>query len=164
MMTRHTIIFSLILLLTTSFGVQQKDELYLNYVATIKNQSTFQYHLVLKVKNLNIGLTREYCTEDKMQTRLTLHKAWHNLFKKLSTGSSLKRSKNIETWDHTLIGLGSPWDEAIKIRIQEADIILLLISPDFNNSDYIWNIELKKAIERHDEQECNLSEIAAMKI
>jgi len=60
--TQYTIIFSLTFLLTTSFGGYQKDELYLNYVAAIKNESTFQYYLVIKVKNLNTGLTREYCT------------------------------------------------------------------------------------------------------
>jgi hypothetical protein len=62
-MTRQRIILALIFLLTTSFGGQQKDDLYLNYVAAIKNESTIQYHLVVKVKNLNTGLTREYCTE-----------------------------------------------------------------------------------------------------
>lgn len=62
-MTRQIILLSLTFLLSTSFGGQQKDELYLNYTAAIKNESTFQYYLVVKVKNLNTGLTREYCTE-----------------------------------------------------------------------------------------------------
>ena len=62
-MTRKTIILALTFLLTTSFGGQQTDELYLNYVAAIKNESTFQYFLVVKVKNLNNGQTREYCTK-----------------------------------------------------------------------------------------------------
>ena len=60
-----------------------------------------------------------------------------------------------------MIKIGSEWDEEIKIRIQEADIILLLVSPDFNNSDYIWNIELEKAIDRHNKKECTVIPIFA---
>jgi hypothetical protein len=62
-MIRQTIILVLTILLTTSVAAQQKDDLYLNYLAAIKNESTFQYYLVVKVKNLNTGLTKEYCTK-----------------------------------------------------------------------------------------------------
>ena len=34
--------------------------------------------------------------------------------------------------------------------MQQADIILLLISADFNNSEYIWKQELAAAMERHE--------------
>lgn len=61
-MTRQTLILVFAFLLTASFDSQQKDELYLNYVAAINSESSFQYFLVVKVKNLNNGLTREYCT------------------------------------------------------------------------------------------------------
>lgn len=62
-MTRQTILLALTFLLTTAFGGSHTDELYLNYVAAIKNKSTFQYFLVVKAKNLNNGLTREYCSK-----------------------------------------------------------------------------------------------------
>ncbi|MHB0756968.1 hypothetical protein [Polaribacter sp. M15] len=39
------------------------EELYPNYVKAIKNESTFQNFLVVKVKNLNNGEIREYCTK-----------------------------------------------------------------------------------------------------
>ena len=42
------------------------------------------------------------------------------------------------------------WDEQIRRELEAADIILLLISVDFNNSQYIWNKELKTAMERHE--------------
>lgn len=74
-MTRQTIILALTFLLTTSFGGQQKDDLYLNYVAAIKNESTIQYHLVVKVKNINTGLTREYCTQGNF-LKGALHKEY----------------------------------------------------------------------------------------
>jgi hypothetical protein len=62
-MTRHLIILFLVFFLTTSFSNDQKDQLYKNYVEAIKNESTFKYYLVVKVKILNTGQTREYCTE-----------------------------------------------------------------------------------------------------
>jgi internalin A len=34
--------------------------------------------------------------------------------------------------------------------MERADLILLLISPDFMDSDYCWDIELKRALERHE--------------
>jgi hypothetical protein len=40
-------------------------------------------------------------------------------------------------------------DSIIKTQLELADIILLLISQDFIQSDYIWNTELPKALERH---------------
>lgn len=61
-MIQQTVLLALTFLLATSFGGRQ-NEIYLNYVAAIKNESTFQYYLVVKVKNLNTGLTRAYCTK-----------------------------------------------------------------------------------------------------
>ncbi|WDO12822.1 hypothetical protein MH928_16045 [Flavobacterium sp. WW92] len=52
-----------ILIFSISCKVKQNDELYLNYIAAINNGSTFQYHLVIKLKNLNTGEIREVCTE-----------------------------------------------------------------------------------------------------
>lgn len=63
-MIRPSIIFTtLIFLFTTSFVEQEKDELYQNYVSAIRNFSTFQYFLVVKVKDRKQGTTREYCTK-----------------------------------------------------------------------------------------------------
>ena len=51
------------------------------------------------------------------------------------------------------IKAGEVWDEQIRRELEAADIILLLISVDFNNSQYIWNKELKTAMERHERGE-----------
>lgn len=67
--------------------------------------------------------------------------------------SSLKRSEKIETWNDVKIEPGSNWDEKIKKELDVADIILLLISANFIASDYIWNTEIKKAIERDEKKE-----------
>lgn len=65
----------------------------------------------------------------------------------------LKKSNKIEVWQDRAIMAGDVWDEKISTAILEADIILLLISVDFNNSEYIWDKELKIALERHKKNE-----------
>ncbi|MEH1888263.1 MAG: toll/interleukin-1 receptor domain-containing protein [Nostoc sp.] len=44
---------------------------------------------------------------------------------------------------------GEEWDYQINDNLNTADIILLLISSDFLFSKYCWDVEVKKAIERH---------------
>jgi internalin A len=60
-----------------------------------------------------------------------------------------ERQKLIEVWDDSKIQAGEEWDVAIKRELNVADIIILLVSSDFLATDYIWNIEMKMAIERH---------------
>lgn len=65
----------------------------------------------------------------------------------------LIRNGLIETWSDSTIMPGSDWDSEIKSQLTEADIIILLVSSDFIASDYIHNVELKKAIVRHNNGE-----------
>jgi hypothetical protein len=52
----------LLLSIKYSFG-QLEEEKYLNYLTAINNHIVgFQYYTVIKVKNLNTGEVREYCT------------------------------------------------------------------------------------------------------
>lgn len=62
----------------------------------------------------------------------------------------LKRSGKIEVWNDRQLVAGEEWDSGIKNEMMLADIILLLISADFNNSEYIWKEELAHAMERHE--------------
>jgi len=41
------------------------------------------------------------------------------------------------------------WDEQISVRLERAQVILLLISADFLASKYCYDIEAKRALERH---------------
>lgn len=63
--------------------------------------------------------------------------------------SMLKHQGVIETWHDRRIGAGENIDEAIDERINGDEIILLLVSPDFIASHYCYNIEMKRAMERH---------------
>ncbi|HMK04798.1 MAG TPA: toll/interleukin-1 receptor domain-containing protein [Ferruginibacter sp.] len=68
----------------------------------------------------------------------------------------LKKSDKIEVWEDRAIIPGDVWDEKIGNALTTADIILLLISVDFNNSQYIWDKELKIALERHESDEARV--------
>ncbi len=70
--------------------------------------------------------------------------------------SALKLAEKIETWNDRKILPGEEWDDNIKRELKEADIILLLVSSDFNSSKYIWEIEVKHAIERHKKGEAKV--------
>ncbi|MDH5835268.1 toll/interleukin-1 receptor domain-containing protein [Luteimonas kalidii] len=64
--------------------------------------------------------------------------------------SMLKRQGVIETWHDRRIGAGQHIDAIIDQHINRDEIILLLVSPDFVDSDYCYNIEMKRALERHE--------------
>lgn len=63
----------------------------------------------------------------------------------------LKRSSKVEVWSDRQIVAGQEWDESIMSELHDANIILLLISVDFNASDFIWDKELAVAMARHEE-------------
>ena len=63
----------------------------------------------------------------------------------------LKRLDKIEVWNDRKLIPGQEWDDEIKNEMANAHIILLLISADFNNSEYIWQKELDHAMKRHQE-------------
>lgn len=66
--------------------------------------------------------------------------------------SVLRRKGKIADWNDHEILPGEEWDGVIKTQLVEADIILLLISADFLATDYIWDVEIKTAMERHDQK------------
>lgn len=61
----------------------------------------------------------------------------------------LKRLYHFSTWFDRLILPGEKWEWAIEENLNGADIVLLLISPDFMASNYCYNIEMQRALERH---------------
>jgi hypothetical protein len=62
----------------------------------------------------------------------------------------------IKIWDDSHLLPGDPWDDEIKANLRNADIVLLLVSSDFNASRYIREIEMKEAIERGKRRECHV--------
>ena len=62
---------------------------------------------------------------------------------------SLELSGLISTWHDGCIAPGEEWEPQIKENLENAQIILLLISVDFINSRYCHDVELTRAIARH---------------
>src|SRR6266567_2204632 len=67
--------------------------------------------------------------------------------------SVLKRHGLIETWNDREISAGQNWNDEINKQLKAANIVLLLISPDFMDSDYCFGVELKQAMQRHRRKE-----------
>ena len=61
----------------------------------------------------------------------------------------LKHSGAIETWHDRMIPAGGEFDGAIKKEMEQADVILLLVSSDFLASRYCFDVEVQTAMERH---------------
>jgi hypothetical protein len=61
----------------------------------------------------------------------------------------LERRGLIDWWHDRQIEPGWEWEEAIDKHLRTADIILLLISPDFMASDFVYEQEMQRAIDKH---------------
>lgn len=68
----------------------------------------------------------------------------------------LKRQGLIEAWHDRRIGAGNEFDRTISAHLESADIILLLVSPHFLASDYCYDREMKRAMERHETGEARV--------
>lgn len=63
--------------------------------------------------------------------------------------TTLKREKLIATWHDRKIVPGQEWEKAIGGALQESDIYVFLISPDFVASEYCIENEVSIALEKH---------------
>jgi len=62
----------------------------------------------------------------------------------------LERQQVISAWHDRDISAGTEWASQINEHLETAKVILLLISSDFLASDYCYDIELARAMERHE--------------
>src|SRR6266702_1944027 len=81
-----------------------------------------------------------YAREDKA-LRETLEKHLGNL----------KRQELITGWSDRNIDAGNEWAKEIDSNLNTANIILLLISPDFIHSEYCYSYEMEHALKRHED-------------
>lgn len=63
--------------------------------------------------------------------------------------ANLTRQNKIKPWQDRAIEAGTEWDTEIKARLESADVILLLITPRFIASEYCFDKEMQRAMERH---------------
>jgi len=70
--------------------------------------------------------------------------------------SMLRRQGLIEPWHDRRIAPGDLLGDAIDANLLEADIVLLLVSPDFLASEYCYSREMLLAMERHQRGEAKV--------
>jgi hypothetical protein len=71
---------------------------------------------------------------------------------RLETHLSLLRDQGIISgWHDRCIEPGAEWEKAIHRNLEDAGIILLLVSADFLATPYIRDIEITRAMERHEQ-------------
>lgn len=88
--------------------------------------------------NPNLRVFYSYSHKDeKLRDRLETHL------------SILKREGVISQWHDRRISAGLDWKNNIDDQLNSAQIILLLVSADFLASDYCYDVEMKRAMERH---------------
>jgi CheY-like chemotaxis protein len=68
----------------------------------------------------------------------------------------MERRGVIRPWHDRCLTPGEQWDGKIHESLQSADLVLLLISSDFIDSDYIWSQELAVAMKRHERGEASV--------
>jgi predicted phosphodiesterase len=70
--------------------------------------------------------------------------------------SLLQRQSVIQTWHDRNINAGDDWKQQIDDNLNTATVILLLISADFLALDYCYEIEMQRALERHNAGEARV--------
>ncbi len=69
----------------------------------------------------------------------------------------LKADGLADSWTDRLIPVSAEWDDEIRREIEEADIIVLLVSTAFLASGYIRSVELLRAIQRRVAREAEIA-------
>jgi hypothetical protein len=68
----------------------------------------------------------------------------------------LRRQDLIRDWHFRKIPPGREWEGAIDQNLESAEIVLLLVSADFVGSDYCYDIELNRALDKHESGEARV--------
>ena len=68
--------------------------------------------------------------------------------------AGLRRQGFITVWHDRRIAAGEDFANAIDAHLEQADVVLLLVSPDFIASDYCYEKEMARALERNREGGC----------
>jgi hypothetical protein len=63
--------------------------------------------------------------------------------------AALRRSAVVDIWYDGKVTPGDEFDRDIFQHLRHSDLVLLLISPDFMNSDYCYRREMRIALRRH---------------
>ena len=131
---------------------------------TIIQQNQLNNKVMSLLNTIEVSESKTYIHLENVQPKETIHKKTmakplsifisyskndNDLRQELHTHlSSLRRRNIVSNWDDRHIIGGELWDDTIKTKLREADIILFLVSASFINTDYIWDHEIPIAEEQ----------------
>jgi hypothetical protein len=64
----------------------------------------------------------------------------------------LCRRNLVEPWHVRCVPAGVDWADEVSRQLDEADFIVFLVTADFLASDYCWEVEMTRALRRHQEK------------
>ena len=109
------------------------------------------YERLLRPDTEQLGVRRRrrvfyaYAREDEaLRERLEVHL------------SVLTREGLIEPWHDGRIAPGAEWSAEIRRQLDAADVVLLLVTADFLASSLGWEVEMTRALERHEAGEARV--------
>jgi internalin A len=133
-----------------------KEETYINVAESMKNLvEGAPFSLCTKTKKrIKLDYMSQHLLSDSNQRPLRVFFSYSHKDEEyrdeLDVHFAMLRNRGlVETWHDRKIIPGEEWDDTIKQQLQEADLVLLMISADFLHSNYIMNEELKILRERH---------------
>jgi internalin A len=137
-----------------------KEETYINVAESMKNLAEgVPFSLCIKTKKrIKLDYMSQHLLSDSNQRPLRVFFSYSHKDEEyrdeLDVHFAMLRNRGlVETWHDRKIIPGEEWDDTIKQQLQEADLVLLMISADFLHSNYIMNEELKILRERHQKGE-----------
>ena len=68
----------------------------------------------------------------------------------------LRRNGKIDDWHEYEVYPGSDWQSVDNERLNQANIILLFVTPDFIASDYCYDVQMQQALARHNAGEAHV--------
>lgn len=104
-------------------------------------------------KEFNLADFKPYLKEKNQMKKIFIsyskqdEKMVNDFIKHLST---LTHNKLVETWYCTELKAGEEWEDTIQSKLNEADIVCFMISPNFMETPYIHKYEVKNALKRYD--------------
>lgn len=61
----------------------------------------------------------------------------------------LERNNLVAVWDESMIRAGAVTAQEVYKKLNEADLILVLLSADYINNDFCWDVEMRIALRKH---------------
>jgi len=122
--------------------------------AGVKEVFVWQVKKNLSVSNLLDGVEESAMRDETEQLPVKAfvsysHQDAEHLKSLRAALSPLVRLQKLQLWDDRDINAGSDWEKVIFQQLDEADIVLCLVSADFVASDFCYKKEFSAALEAH---------------